>query len=205
MSFENQRGKSFEKSDKQVSTMWPQFQNLKLRCTFRSYLLGSAFPKPCFLIRLYGVYSNPRKVQTARRQVHVAFLRASYVPEFQPSTSARVGMAGIAPCRLVVRLAALLAKARMASSFSGVRASRSSLQSFGEGCDRRQVSPAPLSLPDGAGDAGNTSGLAAHAVKYAIWAKGDKDQPDAPVRPKGRCRPRSRWCPSAEAAPHPRL
>ena len=30
--------------------LWPQFQKLKSRRTDRSYLLVSAFPKPCFLI-----------------------------------------------------------------------------------------------------------------------------------------------------------
>ena len=46
----------------------------------------------------------------------------------------RVGRAGIAPCRLVVMLAALLAKARMLSSLSTVRVSSSSLQSLDRAC-----------------------------------------------------------------------
>ena len=35
--------------------LWPQFQNLKLRLTFRSYLLGSAFPKPCFCFEPFAL------------------------------------------------------------------------------------------------------------------------------------------------------
>ena len=35
--------------------MWPQFQKLKLRLTFQSYLLGSAFPKPCFCFEAFAL------------------------------------------------------------------------------------------------------------------------------------------------------
>ena len=55
-------------------------------------------------------------------------------------------MAGIAPCRLVVMLAALLAKARMPSSLSTVRVSSSSLQSLDRAAPKK-VSPAPLVSP----------------------------------------------------------
>ena len=62
------------------------------------------------------------------------------------SISSNAGMAGIAPWRLVVMLAALLAKARMPSSLSTVRVSSSSLQSLDRAAPKK-VSPAPLVSP----------------------------------------------------------
>src|SRR5699024_1090839 len=55
---------------------------------------------------------------------------------------------------------------------------------FGEGCTEESIARA-VGIPDGAGDDGNTSSLAAPAVKYAIWAKGDKDQSDTLFGKKG--------------------
>ena len=62
------------------------------------------------------------------------------------SISSNVGIAGIAPWRLVVMLAALLAKARMPSSLSTVRVFSSSFQSLDRAAPKK-VSPAPLVSP----------------------------------------------------------
>ena len=81
-------------------------------------------------------------------------------------------MAGIAPWRLVVMLAVLLAKARMPSSLSTVRVSSSSLQSVDRAAPKEGVAYL-------AGSASHMAGLVPKAVEYAVCTQGDKNQPDA--------------------------
>src|SRR5699024_5896573 len=140
--FESQKGKVLKKAISKYRPM-ATISKFEIAAHLPVVLVGECLPQT--LLPYRAVQHTPERTNCPR-QVRAAFLRASYVSVFQPSTSARVGMAGIAPCRLVVRLAALLAKARMASSFSGVRASRSSLQSL-ERAAPKKVSPAPLVSP----------------------------------------------------------
>ena len=87
-------------------------------------------------------------------------------------------MAGIAPWRLVVMLAALLAKARMLSSLSTVRVSSSSLQSLDRAAPKKRVACA-VGVAHLAGNASHVASFLPKAVEYAVCTQGDENQPDA--------------------------
>ena len=86
-------------------------------------------------------------------------------------------MAGMAPCRLVVMLAALLAKARMPSSLSTVRC-QLSLQSLDSAAPKKGIACA-VGITHLAGDTCHMAGLVPKAVEYAVCTQGDENQPDA--------------------------
>ena len=94
-------------------------------------------------------------------------------------------MAGIAPCRLVVMLAALLAKARMPSSLSTVRVSSVLLAELGQGRPEEGIACA-VGVAHLAGNARHMTSLVPKAVEHAVCTQGDENQPDAVLGQLGR-------------------